>query len=46
MNKKFYEMPESEVIELELNSAILAGSPEDPDKPEIIDGDGDTGDLG
>jgi hypothetical protein len=45
MNKKFYEMPESEVIELELNSAILAGSP-DEDKPEIIDGDGDTGDLG
>lgn len=44
MDKKFYEIPEIEVINLHLEGAILTES--DPDKPEILDGDGDTGDLG
>lgn len=42
MDKKFYEMPEVEVINLQLEGALLS----DSDKPEIIPGDGDTGDLG
>lgn len=29
MEKKFYEMPESEVIELMLDNALLAGSIDD-----------------
>jgi hypothetical protein len=41
MDKKFYEMPELEVIKLQLEGALL----EDSD-PGIIEGDGDTGDLG
>jgi hypothetical protein len=44
MNKKMYFEPEMEVVELELQG-MLAASP-DPDKPGILDGDGDTGDLG
>ena len=44
MDKKFYEIPEIEEINLHLEGAILTES--DPDKPEILDGDGDTGDLG
>ena len=34
-------MPEVEVIKLQLQGALLDGS-----DPEILDGDGDTGDLG
>ena len=41
MEKKFYEMPEVEVIKLQLEGALLDGS-----DPGVIDGDGDTGDLG
>ena len=41
MEKKFYEMPEVEVIKLQLEGALLDGS-----DPGIIEGDGDTGDLG
>ena len=41
MEKKFYEMPEVEVIDLELEGALLDGS-----DPGVIPGDGDTGDLG
>lgn len=44
MEKKMYQMPEVEVIDLELNAPILTVS--DPDQPQIIPGDGDTGDLG
>ena len=44
MDKKIYFEPEMEVVELELQG-MLAASP-DPDKPEIIEGDGDTGGLG
>ena len=41
MEKKFYEMPEIEVIKLQLEGALLDGS-----APEEIPGEGGTGDLG
>lgn len=41
MEKKFYEMPEVEVIDLQLEGALLDGS-----DPGVIEGEGDTGDLG
>ena len=44
MEKKFYEMPEVEVIDLQLDGAILVES--DPNKPGVSDEDGDSGDLG
>ena len=44
MEKKFYEMPEVEVIDLQMNGAILLGS--DPNKPGVSDEEGDSGDLG
>lgn len=44
MEKKMYQMPEVEVIDLELNAPILTVS--DPDQPQIIPGEGDTGGLG
>lgn len=39
-----YQMPEVEVIDLELNAPILTIS--DPDEPKIIEGEGSTDDLG
>lgn len=39
-----YQMPEVEVIDLELNAPILTVS--DPDEPQVIEGEGNTGDLG
>lgn len=44
MDKKFYEMPEVEVINLQLEGAILVDS--DPNKPGVSDEPGDSGDLG
>lgn len=41
MEKKFYEMPEIEVVDLELEGALLSDS-----NTEVLDGDGDSGDLG
>lgn len=42
MDKKFYEMPEVEVIKLQLAGALLEGS-----DPSIIEGEvTDEGDLG
>ena len=35
-------MPEVEVIDLELEGALLS----DSDEPQILDGEGDTGGLG
>lgn len=32
MDKKFYLEPEVEIVDLELNGALLAGSPTDPDE--------------
>lgn len=47
MDKKFYEMPEVELIDLLLEAPILIASDvEDEDQPQIIPGDGDTSDLG
>ena len=46
MEKKFYEMPEVEVIDLELQNAIMVISVGDEDEPGIIEGEGSTGDLG
>lgn len=45
MDKKFYMMPEAEVIDLELQNAIMVISVDDED-PGIIPGEGDTSDLG
>ena len=45
MEKKFYEMPEVEVIDLELQNAIMVISPGDDDEPGIIGGEGSTDDL-
>ena len=44
MDKKFYFEPELEVVELEI-SGMLCASP-DGEEPEIIGGEGGTGDLG
>lgn len=41
MEKKFYEMPEVEVIDLQLEGALLDGS-----DPGVIEGEGGTEDLG
>lgn len=41
MEKKFYEMPEVDVINLQLEGALLDGS-----DPVIIDGEGTGGDMG
>jgi hypothetical protein len=46
MDKKFYMMPEVEVIDLELQNAIMVISVGDDEDPGIIPGEGDTGDLG
>ncbi len=40
MEKKFYEMPEVEVVELYLEGAILS----DSNKPGVIDGEADDED--
>ena len=45
MDKKFYMMPEAEVIDLELQNAIMVISIDDED-PGILPGEGDTEDLG
>ena len=45
MEKKFYEMPEVEVVELQLEGALLDGSI-DGDAEKILDGEGDGNDLG
>ena len=46
MEKKFYEMPEVEVIDLELQNAIMVISVGDDEDPAILPGEGDTSDLG
>ncbi len=50
MSKKNYFEPEMEVVVLELQSSLLDASPitpgEDPDAPQILDGEGDAGGLG
>jgi hypothetical protein len=46
MEKKFYEMPEVEVIDLELQNAIMVISVIDDEDPTVLPGEGDTGDLG
>jgi hypothetical protein len=45
MDKKFYMIPEAEVIDLELKNAIMVISVDEED-PGILPGEGDTGDLG
>lgn len=40
MNKKFYEAPSQEIVELEVATALLVGS-ENPDNP--FDGGGTAG---
>jgi len=48
MDKKYYISPEMEAYELKLTS-MLCASPDpfnDPDKPQILDGEGGTDDLG
>jgi hypothetical protein len=45
MDKKFYMMPEAEVIDLELQNAIMVISVDDED-PGILPGEGDVEDLG
>lgn len=44
MDKKFYEMPEVEVIDLELEGALLSDSNPELDTP--LPGEGDGNDLG
>lgn len=46
MEKKFYEMPEVEVIDLELEGALLSDSDTTETDAPILDGDGDTSELG
>ena len=46
MEKKFYEMPEVEVIGLELEGALLSDSDTTETDAPILDGDGDTSELG
>ena len=46
MEKKIYEMPEVEMIDLMLETPILTISVGDDDEPKIIEGEGSTGDLG
>ncbi len=48
MEKKFYEMPEVEVINLDFEGAILGPSDgsEDPLQPPVLDGDGDSSEMG
>ena len=41
MDKKFYEMPEVEVINLQIEGALLDGS-----EPGIIDGEGNSDESG
>jgi len=43
MDKKMYMEPEMDVIEIKYNGVLCAS---DPDEPQVIDGDNDTGDLG
>ena len=46
MEKKFYEIPEVEVIDLMLETPILTISVGDDEEPQILDGEGDVSDLG
>jgi hypothetical protein len=47
MEKKFYEIPEVEVIDVMLEAPIMVISVgDDSDEPQIIDGEGDISDLG
>ena len=46
MEKKFYEIPEIEVVDLMLETPILTISVGDSDEPQILDGEGSTDDLG
>lgn len=46
MEKKFYEIPEVEVLDLKLETPILTISVGDDDEPQILDGEASTGDLG
>lgn len=46
MDKKFYEIPEIEVINLHLEGALLSESDTTDKDVPVLDGDGDTGDLG
>lgn len=43
MDKKIYKKPEVEEYEMGLVSMLCAS---DPDKPQILDGEGSTDDLG
>lgn len=46
MEKKFYEIPEIELLDLEIEAPILTISVGDDDEPKIISGEGDVDDLG
>ena len=47
MEKKFYEIPEVEVIDVKLENPIMVISVgDDEDEPKILDGEGDVSDLG
>ena len=48
MDKKFYQMPEVEVIDLNLEGAILGPSDgtTDPLAPETLDGEADSSEMG
>lgn len=46
MDKKFYMMPEAEILDLELQDPLMVISVEDEEDPGIIPGEGDTSDLG
>ncbi len=47
MEKKFYEIPEVEVIDVMMENSLLTVSiPEDSDIPQVIDGEAGTDDLG
>ena len=45
MEKKFYKMPEVEVVDLELEDALMVISVDDED-PRVLPGEVDTSDLG
>ncbi len=47
MEKKFYEIPEVEVIDVKLENPIMVISVGDEDdEPQVLPGEAGTGDLG
>ncbi len=46
MEKKIYEMPEVEVIDLTMETPILTISVGDADEPQVIGGEGDAENSG